>query len=200
VSDWTDIVAISVSGDHTVGLKSDGTVVAVGSNYYNTVGAAAGSYTGQCNVDDWRNIVAIEAGKLHTFGLKANGTVVAVGGWLQYKTDEQGDVGGWCDIGQPTEEKMAQVPPPKSGCYVATCIYGSYDCSEVWTLRRFRDDTLAKSWAGRKFIRAYYAISPKIVNRFGKKTWFNKLWKPILNGFVSKLQSRGIDDSPYYDR
>ena len=25
------------------------------------------------------------------------------------------------------------------GCYVATCIYGSYDCPQVWTLRRYRD-------------------------------------------------------------
>lgn len=27
----------------------------------------------------------------------------------------------------------------RKGCYVATCVYGSYDCPEVWTLRRFRD-------------------------------------------------------------
>ena len=26
------------------------------------------------------------------------------------------------------------------GCYIATCVYGSYDCPEVWTLRRFRVD------------------------------------------------------------
>ncbi len=32
VEDWTDIVAISAGSDHTVGLKSDGTVVAVGLN------------------------------------------------------------------------------------------------------------------------------------------------------------------------
>ncbi len=30
----------------------------------------------------------------------------------------------------------------KNGCYIATCVYGSYDCPEVWTLRRFRDDVL----------------------------------------------------------
>ena len=32
VSDWTDIVAISAGNRHTVGLRSDGRVVAVGSN------------------------------------------------------------------------------------------------------------------------------------------------------------------------
>ena len=31
------------------------------------------------------------------------------------------------------------------GCYVATCVYGSYDCPQVWTLRRFRDNTLAET-------------------------------------------------------
>ena len=39
-----------------------------------------------------------------------------------------------------------------SGCYVATAVYGSYDCPQVWTLRRFRDDTLAETWYGRAFI------------------------------------------------
>ncbi|MDO5478959.1 MAG: CFI-box-CTERM domain-containing protein [Clostridia bacterium] len=53
------------------------------------------------------------------------------------------------------------------GCYVATAVYGSYDCPEVWTLRRFRDDTLAKTWYGRMFIRVYYAVSPTLVKWFG---------------------------------
>ena len=35
------------------------------------------------------------------------------------------------------------------GCYIATCVYGSYDCPQVWTLRRFRDDTLDETWYGR---------------------------------------------------
>ena len=35
------------------------------------------------------------------------------------------------------------------GCYIDTCVYGSYDCPSVWTLRRFRDDMLAKTLVGR---------------------------------------------------
>ena len=27
----------------------------------------------------------------------------------------------------------------ENGCYIATCVYGSYDCPQVLTLRRFRD-------------------------------------------------------------
>ena len=71
---------------HTVGLKADGTVVAVGNNDY-----------GQCDVSDWTNIVAVSAGVYHTVGLKADGTVVAVG----YNKYGQCDVSYWTDIKVP---------------------------------------------------------------------------------------------------
>ena len=45
-----------------MGLKANGTVVAVGYNYY-----------GQLNVDSWTDIVQVSAGYYHTVGLKANG-------------------------------------------------------------------------------------------------------------------------------
>jgi len=79
------------------------------------------------------------------------------------------------------------------GCYIATCVYGSYDCPEVWTLRNFRDNELSNSWLGRCFIRIYYAVSPKIVELFGNKKWFSWLWKPIINTIVRRLQNIGID-------
>lgn len=45
VDGWTDIVAVSAGSGHTVGLKSDGTVVAVGQ-----------ATEEQCDVSDWNNI------------------------------------------------------------------------------------------------------------------------------------------------
>ncbi len=86
------------------------------------------------------------------------------------------------------------------GCYVATCVYGSYDCPQVWTLRRFRDNTLAKTFCGRAFIRTYYAISPTLVKRFGETTWFKGFWRGVLDKMVSKLNSDGVEDTPYMDR
>lgn len=71
---WSNIVDISTGGStaagsmgngHIVGLKDDGTVVAVGDNTY-----------GQCNVSDWSDVVAIDAGDYHTVGLRSNGTVL----------------------------------------------------------------------------------------------------------------------------
>ena len=89
--------------------------------------------------------------------------------------------------------------PKKAGCYVATCIYGSYDCPEVWILRRYRDRNLAATWYGRGFIKIYYFISPIAVKLFGNCNWFHKLFKPALNKFVCKLSARGFEDTPYND-
>ena len=112
---------ISTSANYTVGLKSDGTVVAVGQNldgqcnvsrWRDIVAVSAGRYqtvglksdgtvvavgynrNGQCDVSDWRDIVAVSAGWFHTVGLKSDGTVVAVG----MNDDGQCDVSGWRDI------------------------------------------------------------------------------------------------------
>ena len=86
------------------------------------------------------------------------------------------------------------------GCYVATAVYGSYDCPEVWTLRRFRDNVLARTWYGRLFIRLYYAISPTAVKLFGKTDWFQSFWRGKLDKMVSELQSHGFESTPYEDR
>jgi len=86
------------------------------------------------------------------------------------------------------------------GCYVATCVYGSYDCPQVWTLRRFRDNTLAESVLGRAFIRTYYAISPSIVKWFGKTAWFKKMWQGVLDSMVQRLNDNGVEDTPYNDK
>lgn len=88
----------------------------------------------------------------------------------------------------------------KGGCYIATSIYGSYDCPQVWTLRRFRDYTLAETWHGRAFIRIYYAISPTIVKWFGHTEWFKKMWKGKLDHMVENLKANGVEDTPYEDR
>lgn len=77
--EWKDVVNISASGGqksgrgggHTVGLKADGTLVAVGDNDY-----------GQCDFSDtekWSDIVKIATGDWYTVGLKSDGTVVITG-------------------------------------------------------------------------------------------------------------------------
>lgn len=86
------------------------------------------------------------------------------------------------------------------GCYVATAVYGSYDCPQVWTLRRYRDYTLAETWYGRAFIHTYYAVSPTLVKWFGHTEWFKKMWRGKLDRMVANLKADGVEDTPYEDR
>ena len=99
-------------------------------------------------------------------------------------------------------EPNYQTPEVKTsnGCYVATCVYGSYDCPEVWTLRRYRDNILGSTWYGRTFIKLYYAISPTLVKWFGGTKWFKKMWKGKLDRMVKKLQEKGVENTPYEDK
>ena len=115
------IVDISAGDLHTVGLRSDGSVVATGYNEYGqcdvsgwkdivavsagycftvglksdgTVVAVGDNKYGQCDVSEWKDIVAISAGKVHTVGLKSDGTVVAVGS----NSTRQCNVSDWNNI------------------------------------------------------------------------------------------------------
>jgi hypothetical protein len=79
---------VAAGSRHTVGLKPDGTVVAVGDNA-----------SGQCNVGGWINIVQVAAGNKHTVGLRSDGTVVAVGD----------NSYGQCDVGSRSWTGIVQV-------------------------------------------------------------------------------------------
>ena len=87
----------------------------------------------------------------------------------------------------------------KAGCYIATAIYHSYDCKEVYCLRRYRDYFLANHFFGRVFIKLYYSISPKMVKLFGNSKLFRKIFKPYLDKKVNKLIEKGYSTLPYND-
>lgn len=87
-----------------------------------------------------------------------------------------------------------------NGCYIATYVYGSYDCPNVWVLRRFRDNKLYKSFLGRLFIRLYYFVSPKLIKYFGEKRRFHMLCRKALDPIVYKLKLKGYSDKPYKDQ
>lgn len=101
---------------------------------------------------------------------------------------------------EPSYEIPQRPVPQSGGCYVATAVYGSYDCPQVWTLRRYRDYDLAETWYGRAFIRTYYAISPTLVKWFGHTEWFKRMWRGKLDCMVKDLQEKGYESTPYEDR
>ena len=87
-----------------------------------------------------------------------------------------------------------------SGCYIATCVYSSYDCPEVWVLRRYRDDVLDTTWYGKAFIKCYYAISPRLVSWCSGSRLFKALWRKCLDNKILKLKKQGLKDTPYIDK
>jgi alpha-tubulin suppressor-like RCC1 family protein len=89
---------------HTLGVTSNGTVIAGGSDSY-----------GQCNVGEWMDIVQVDGGYEHTVGLKSDGTVVAAG-WKEYG---QCDVGNWTDITQVAAGRRHTVGLKSDGTVVA---------------------------------------------------------------------------------
>lgn len=119
---WDEIAVretISAGNMHAVGVRSDGTVVAVGENV-----------RGQCNVEAWTDIIAVSASVYHTVGLKADGTVVAVG----ENQHGQCDVEAWTDIVAISAGGNETVALRSDGTVVARC----YDqkeqkAVEAWT-------------------------------------------------------------------
>lgn len=93
-----------------------------------------------------------------------------------------------------------QTTAKKNGCYIATCVYGSYNSPQVCVLRRFRDNILATSWFGRLFIYVYYTISPLLVKSFGQTLWFKNIFRKELDKIVLKLTAIGISNEEYIDK
>ena len=139
VDSWGDIVALAAGQGHSVGLKKDGTLVAVGNNDY-----------GQCDVHKLMQkatlkpevkaeeqpekkpeitvklekgssptIISIETGKNCTMALWSDGTVTAVGDWYQAPT---WDKPNWKDprnlIGELKDIKAVVLPKTTYGMAV----------------------------------------------------------------------------------
>lgn len=115
---WTP-AGIATGYFHTVGLKSDGTVVATGDNE-----------SGQCDVSGWTDITAVSAGGYHTVGLKSDGTVVATG----YDGSGQCDVSGWTNITAVSAGRYHTVALKSDGTVVATGYNDDGRCDvSTWT-------------------------------------------------------------------
>ena len=115
---WDEIAVretISAGDDHTVSLKADGTVVAVGNNSFV-----------ECDVSDWTDIVAVSAGYYHTVGLKSDGTVVATD-YCNYTSD-------WTDIVAVSAGGFHTVGLKSDGTVVAAGDNNNGECNvNSWT-------------------------------------------------------------------
>ena len=65
VQGWTNIVSVKAGNGHSLGLRSDGTVVTTGNNH-----------CGQCNVEEWKDVVYIDAKGQCTIGITRGGRLL----------------------------------------------------------------------------------------------------------------------------
>jgi len=77
---------------------------------------------------------------------------------------------------------------PKSACYIATFVYGSYNNKEVLILRSYRDNVLSKYYFGRLLINIYYKISPKLIKYIGNNLMFKFISKAFIDKFISIIK------------
>ncbi len=119
VSTWKEITMLDYNsedpftGEHIVGLRRNGTVLATGSNKY-----------GECNVTEWDSIVDISAGFTHTVGLRSDGTVVAVGD----NTYGQCETAEWTDIVDVAAARYSSYGLKSNGQIVATGVFDTDFC------------------------------------------------------------------------
>ena len=80
VSGGTDVTAVTVGGNHTVFIKTDGTLWAVGDNSLGQLGdGTTTSRSTPVQVNGGTNVAAVTAGLGHTVFLKTDGTLWAMG-------------------------------------------------------------------------------------------------------------------------
>jgi len=74
-----------------------------------------------------------------------------------------------------------------SGCFIATCVYGSYNATEVIVLRKFRDKYLLRTTLGRQFVHLYYKVSPSISLKIESTVFMRFFIRKSLDKFVDMI-------------
>ena len=108
---------IAVGFYHTVGLQSDGTVVACGDNSY-----------GQCDVGALHDVKAVAAGAYHTVTLHSDGTVSAIG----RDSEEQCATAEWRNVTAIAASDYATFGLTEDGTLLCTGFY-DYTEPESWS-------------------------------------------------------------------
>lgn len=77
----------------------------------------------------------------------------------------------------------------KSGCFIATTVYGSYYSPEVIVLRKFRNTYLLTNTLGKIFVQVYYLSSPIIAQYISRKPYMLRVLKKCFLDKIVKLVS-----------
>lgn len=132
IEEWEDIIAIAAGSYHTLGLRSDGTVVATTPK--------EGEYPAACDVSGWKDIVAISAGDSFSVGLRRDGTVVVAGDFCDKDIitkwkDSIHTVESWTDVIQIEAFYNQIIGLTKDG-HVVACGFNTHGQCETDDLHR----------------------------------------------------------------
>ena len=73
-----------------------------------------------------------------------------------------------------------------SNCFIATAVYGDRYAPEVIALRRFRDESLQPTIAGRVFVKIYYRLSPPVARFLERNPTLAAMIKPLLTHLANR--------------
>ena len=85
------------------------------------------------------------------------------------------------------EAELNDSKTKSEGCFIATQVYGEY-AEETNLLRRFRDETLLRTYLGKLLINVYYGISPSISDFIFDKPILKKITRRLLDVFIWQLK------------
>ncbi len=79
-------------------------------------------------------------------------------------------------------------PKSNSGCFITTAVCEAHglpdDCTELTTLRGFRDSYMESTPSGRALVERYYATAPALVTRINARADKNDLYAHLRNTFI----------------
>lgn len=134
------------------------------------------SCTNQTKINEYKELVNFLFSKLGPFQINK---VKHICYWKDVKAEQ---------VKSTAKQVGSTIGKATDGCYIATMAYGSYEHPQVLELRKFRDEILRKTIAGRFFIKTYYFISPKLVEILKNKKNINNLIRKGLNQFIKIIR------------
>jgi hypothetical protein len=134
------------------------------------------SCTNQTKINEYKELVNFLFSKLGPFQINK---VKHICYWKDVKAEQ---------VKSTAKQVGSTIGKATDGCYIATMAYGSYEHPQVLELRKFRDEILQKTIAGRFFIKTYYYISPKLVEILKNKKNINNLIRKGLNQFIKIIR------------
>lgn len=134
------------------------------------------SCTNQTKINEYKELVNFLLSKLGPFQINK---VKHICYWKDVKAEQ---------VKSTAKQVGSTIGKATDGCYIATMAYGTYEHPQVLELRKFRDEILRKTIAGRFFIKTYYFISPKLVEILKNKKNINNLIRKGLNQFIKIIR------------